>query len=146
MNDRLLAGIMIASMVAVAVLALLLTLYFESKREEREEKKMDDRYLNGHASLQDPEGIQGAFYTVSDPNGTVSYLYVDAIEDYRIQYWTFDDLKRLVDGGEIDVSSTDPDEILEEVKGWANLENADVELEDDWLDLSDLESDGFTGM
>ena len=108
---------------------------------------MDRRYVEGHVSAQDPEGIQGALYKVdADDGDVIKYLYIDSIEDYRVQYWSFNEDKELIDGGEIDTTSTDPEDILDDVKSWVGLDGATLEKEEDWLDISDLEDWGFTGM
>ena len=149
MNDRILAGIVVVGAIVLGAVALVISLLITTLIDERKENvsNMDRRYIEGHASAQDPEGIQGALYKVATDGGDViKYLYIDSIEDYRVQYWSFNEDKELIDGGEIDTTSTDPDDILEDVKSWTGLDGATLEEEETWLDISDLEDWGFTGM
>lgn len=149
MNDRILAGIVVVGAIVLGAVALIISLLITMLIDERKENmsNMDRRYVEGHVSAQDPEGIQGALYKVDTDDGDViKYLYIDNIEDYRVQYWSFNEDKELIDGGEIDTTSTDPDDILDDVKNWVGLDGATLEKEEDWLDISDLEDWGFTGM
>jgi hypothetical protein len=149
MNDRILAGIVVVGAIVLGAVALIISLLIATLIDERKENmsNMDRRYVEGHVSAQDPEGIQGALYKVdADDGDVIKYLYIDSIEDYRVQYWSFNEDKELIDGGEIDTTSTDPEDILDDVKSWVGLDGATLEKEEDWLDISDLEDWGFTGM
>lgn len=109
---------------------------------------MQKKYIDGHISAQDPEGLIGCLYQVESPDTNVKWIFADSTADgLAVQYWSFDKDKKLIDGGEMDTVNSETDLLEQELIEFIELpEEAKVTLEDDFLDLSDLEVEGFTGM
>lgn len=109
---------------------------------------MDKKYLDGHVSLVDPEGMPGHLYRVQYNNGQHEWLFVDENEATgNFAYWHFDVNKKLLDGGEFECGSTLTEDILHEACEWADIPDAAIEeLEDSYLSIEDLANDGFRGM
>lgn len=106
---------------------------------------MDNKYLQGHVSLQDPEGMIGHLYRIQGNDGQSEWLFIDEDGDGGYQYWYFDHNKRLRDGGSFECDSTLTEDILHEACEWADIPDAAVlELEDSDLTIDDLAPE-FTG-